>query len=239
MTVSRCFLCKRSRRTNKKQGRLCPISSGHLLDWVTTNIRALLSETEGGNRYIVVITDRYYELNRASSNARTTATRIATISREHLSEDFGTPLIIRTDNSPNAFPVLCGTLRGTGRLNSRSCKVHPAGQWTALTFQVDHDLDALALRYWTAKGLGHVHASLELVDNVHVYGITKLSPFILAATRIRPGTTDITLTIPPRVTIVDSPIAHRLPLRQGATLIKELSNESSKKSQTRYKNDYD
>lgn len=61
-TVGKSIFCARNPRTNLKQGKLRLFLPAGFLDFVAIDIIDPSPWTESGNKYVLVMTDRYYKL---------------------------------------------------------------------------------------------------------------------------------------------------------------------------------
>lgn len=79
ITVNGCLSCTRNHRTNKKQKKTTCFPPAGPFDLVTVDVLGSSPKTDGENRYIVEIKDRYSKFTKAIPTAKTTAIRIADI----------------------------------------------------------------------------------------------------------------------------------------------------------------
>lgn len=99
-TVDKCMSCSRNRRTKKEKKKLRLFPPVSPEDFVAIHIVGPLPKTEGGSKFIVIITGRYSKLTKDIPTAKATSTRIANIFMEHWLATLGVPLTKLTGNGP-------------------------------------------------------------------------------------------------------------------------------------------
>lgn len=113
-TMTKSMYCTRNCRPNKKKQKLGLFPLADYLEYVNIDNLGPLPKPGGGSKYIVVISDRYSKLIKASPTTNTTATRIINIFMERYTYNFGVPSTVLTDNglqfTCKFFPEICNNL---------------------------------------------------------------------------------------------------------------------------------
>lgn len=112
--VAKSVYCAKigSRFRNKKLFQHLP--AAELLDFVAADIHGPLPKLTQGKQHVVVITDSYSKLTRASPTSKTLLTTMKNVSLNHWIVCFCIPSYLLTDNGPKFiikfFVSICGYL---------------------------------------------------------------------------------------------------------------------------------
>ena len=100
--VSRCPSCaKKSLRVGRKTTKLSLFPPSSPMEFVAMDILGPLTTTDRGNRFLLVITDRYSKLTRAFPLSTTMADVVAHVFFDGwVASGYGIPSILLTDNGP-------------------------------------------------------------------------------------------------------------------------------------------
>lgn len=161
---------------------------GGPLDFVAIDTLGPLAKTKRGNLFIIVITDRYSMLERATTVPKTTAPNVALEVLENFVMPYGIPNTIMTDNGPLFVPTSFAAL-------------YPfMGTKMATTAEFHHQANGQVERFKKAlvAYLRHQNGeyqtnwdqyvqSLTYENNTPVQRTTKTSPFSLVLSRQPPG----------------------------------------------------
>ena len=114
--VSKCPSCaKKLLRTKRKTTRMQLFPPNAPMEFIAMDILGPLTTTEKGNRFLLVITDRFSKLTRAYPLSTTTATVVAqTFFDGWVASGYGIPHFLLTDNGTQFlskfFQTFCRTL---------------------------------------------------------------------------------------------------------------------------------
>jgi Integrase core domain/Integrase zinc binding domain/RNase H-like domain found in reverse transcriptase len=138
--VSKCPSCaKKSLRTSRKTTKLSLFPPSAPMEFVAMDILGPLPVTEKGNRFLLVITDRFSKLTRAFPLGNTAAGSVArTFFDGWVASGYGVPSILLTDNGSQFvakfFQSFCKTL-GVKQVFTSAYRPSTNGQTEGLTVQ--------------------------------------------------------------------------------------------------------
>ena len=126
-TIRQCDVCSRNRikeRTRTSYLKLFPASSP--LTYVSIDILGPLPKTNHGNRFLLVMTDRFSKLTRTVPLRSTSAYAVAKAFCDHWVFTYGPPCHVLTDNGPQfASKFFLATCRELGIEKVFSSAYHP------------------------------------------------------------------------------------------------------------------
>jgi len=188
MAVKNCVSCARNRvklRRHAKKLQLFPANGP--LEYVSIDILGPLLRTRRGNRFLLVISDRYSKLTRAIPLSRITAQSVARAFAEQWAFVYGPPAILLSDNgkqfASKLFTHLCQLL---GTSNAFTSTYHP--QTNGQVERFNRTLLA-ALRHYVLdhpREWDEFTGALTYAYNTQFHRITGFSPMELVMSRVPP-----------------------------------------------------
>lgn len=120
--------CNRMEAKLKRQLQLFYAQSP--LDFIAVKIHGPLPRTSGGNRNLVIMTDRFSKLTRKLPAAKTSSAHVANVSFDSFIDSHGKPAYVLTCNgalfTSTVLVMLC-TMLGSRNLNTTA--YHPQSDW--------------------------------------------------------------------------------------------------------------
>lgn len=99
-TLMDCKSCMRSLKTRDKNENHGFSPWQNLLEFIAIDLLGSLPRTRSGNRYMVVMKDRFLKLNKSLKTAITTATTVTTSSMKQCVRNIGIPVKVVANNGP-------------------------------------------------------------------------------------------------------------------------------------------
>ena len=237
-TVKNCVTCAMNRvklRKRAKVMRLFPAKAP--LEFVSSDLLGELIRTRRGNRFVLVIVDRFSKLLRTVPMKRITAIEVAKAFVHHWVFVYGQPLSLFSDNGPQlAASLFIDVCRILGVKNVFTKTYHPQcnGQEERFNRTIIN-----ALRHYVAdhpKDWDLFTDALTFQYNTKVHSSTEISPFELFLSR-RPPT--LSLQAEPDISAVKT--AREYPAKWKCCLSALMSTASRNlaKRQARYNRDMD
>jgi Integrase core domain len=235
--VSNCDACAKNRIIEKaKTNPLKLFPAEGPLEFVAMDILGPLPRTKHGNRFLLVITDRYSKVTKTIPLRLITALSAARAFLYHWVYAYGAPLSILTDNGPQFtakfFQAVCAEL-GVKKVFTTASHPQTNGQ----VERYNHTILS-ALRGYVARrqdDWDEYTSTLTYAYNCRVHSALGMPPFELALTRT-PTTTS--LQDMPRDEEMDPKTEKQAMLERLKTLRVRADGKLSA-AQTRYKTDYD
>ena len=239
MTARTCPDCAKARiKLRKKASKMKLFPAKAPLEYVSIDILGELPRTQRGNRYLLVITDRFSKLTRTVPLKRITAAVVAEAFTKHWAFVYGPPVYLLSDNGSQFlskfFLAVCRLLRVS---NVFTTAYHP--QTNGQVERFNRTISS-ALRHYLAdnqRDWDLFTDALTFGYNSTVNRMTGLKPFELVLTR-----SPLALSLQNRPTL-DS---HTGTLTQYKTqylrwlkALMSTASDTLKKGQDRYKRDYD
>jgi transposase InsO family protein len=236
-TVRNCHACARNRikeRNKTSYLKLFPASSP--LEYVSIDLLGPLPKTAHGNRFLLVMTDRFSKLTRTVPLRSTTAYVVAKVFCDHWVFTYGPPRHVLTDNGPQfAAKFLLAICRELGMENVFSSAYDPKTNGQVERF---NRTILNALRGYLAgcpTEWDEYTAALTFGYNSHIHTSLGLAPFELVLSRPPP-----TMTMEmPEIGNGDSPTTLK---SRFLSQLKELipgARQQLASAQQRYKRVYD
>ena len=236
-TVSNCDACARNRIAEKaKTNPLKLFPAKGPLESVAMDILGPLPRTKHGNRFLLVITDRYSKVTKTVPLRVITALSAARAFLDHWVYAYGAPISLLTDNGPQFtakfFQAVCAEL-GVKKVFTTAYHPQTNGQVERYNRTI-----LTALRGYVARrqdDWDEYTSTLTYAYNCRVHSTLGMPPFELALTRCPPTTS---LQDLPRDEEVDPGTEKQALLERLKTLRLRADGKLST-SQTRYKAAYD
>ena len=238
MTVRNCVSCARNRvklRRHAKQLQLFP--AGGPLEFVSIDILGPLVRTARGNRYLLVISDRYTKLTRTVPLPRVTASVVARAFATHWLFTYGPPALLLSDNGKQfvsrLFVNLC---RIVGTENAFTTTYHPQTNGQVERF---NRTILNALRHYVLdnpREWDEFSPALTYAYNTQIHRVTGFSPFELVLSRPPPH---LALQVRPDVSAIANRATHFKRWTQRVRTLMEKASRSSDRAQAAYKRDFD
>jgi transposase InsO family protein len=236
-TVNNCDACARNRISEKaKTNPLKLFPAKGPLESVAMDILGPLPRTKHGNRFLLVITDRYSKVTKTVPLRVVTALSAARAFLDHWVYAYGAPLSLLTDNGPQFtskfFQAVCAEL-GVKKVFTTAYHPQTNGQVERYNRTI-----LSALRGYVARrqdDWDEYTSTLTYAYNCRVHSTLGMPPFELALTR--PPTTT-SLHDLPRDEELDPKTEKQALLERLKTLRLRADGKLSK-SQARYKAGYD
>ena len=239
-TVRNCSDCARERvklRRNSKRLRLFPAKGP--LEETSIDILGELIRTPRGNKYLVVITDRFSKLVRTVPLKRIRASDIADAFVQHWVLVYGPPISVLADNGgqfiSKFFQSVCSRL---GIKNIFTTTYHPQTNGQAERF---NRTILSAIRHYTAehpRDWDLYTGMLTYAYNTQVHRTTNLSPFeLVLSRRPRPLSVEAKPIFPEIESM--SGKAHRDAWLARLDALVKTAESNALLSRNRYKKDFD
>ena len=186
--AARCESCAQVRGTQFRHQRLLKLfpATGPL-EFVAMDLLGPLSKTKNGNRFILVITDRFSKFTRSIPLRTTTAASVAKAFLDHWVYAYGAPQYLLTDNGPQFiakfFDSVCGLL---GIQHYLTAFYHPQTNGKAERF---NKTILSRLRHYISEHQQDWDEYLQPLTyayNSQVHRTTETTPFDLVVTRPPP-----------------------------------------------------
>jgi transposase InsO family protein len=184
-TVRSCATCAKNRikeRTRTSFLKLFPASAP--LEYVAINIHGPLPKTSHGNRFLLVMTDRFSKLTRTVPLRTTTALVCARAFCDHWVYAYGAPRHVLTDNGPQFtakfFHAVC---RELGIEKAFATAYHPQinGQVERFNRTILNSLRGYIAE--NQKNWDEFTSALTFAYNASVHAAIGLAPFELILSR--------------------------------------------------------
>jgi RNase H-like domain found in reverse transcriptase/Reverse transcriptase (RNA-dependent DNA polymerase)/Integrase zinc binding domain/Integrase core domain/Chromo (CHRromatin Organisation MOdifier) domain len=236
-TVSNCDACSRNRISEKaKTNPLKLFPAKGPLESVAMDILGPLPRTKHGNRFLLVITDRYSKVTKTVPLRVITAFSTARAFLDHWVYAYGTPLSLLTDNGPQFtakfFQAVCAEL-GVKKVFTTAYHPQSNGQVERYNRTI-----LSALRGYVARrqdDWDEYTSTLTYAYNCRVHSTLGMPPFELALTR-SPTTTSLQEL--PRDEEND-PKTEKQALLERLKTLRRAADGKLGQAQGRYKANYD
>ena len=237
-TVKNCVSCARNRvklRRNSHTLKLFPASGP--LEFVAIDILGPLIRTSRGNRFLLVISDRFSKLTRTVPMSRVTEAAVAKAFTTHWAFTYGPPSILLSDNGKQfAARLFVHVCRLMGTDNVFTSTYHP--QTNGQVERFNRTLLA-ALRHYVLdhpRDWDEFTPVLTYAYNSQIHRTTGFAPFELTLARPPPH---LALQVRPDLSAVANRASayQRWRLRLQALL--KTASASSDAARARYKRDFD
>ena len=190
-TVRECTVCAKNRmkeRTRTNYLKLFP-ASGPLED-VSMDLLGPLPKTQHGNRFLLVITDRFSKLTRTVPLRSTSAYAVSRAFCDHWAFVYGPPRIVLTDNGPQFaakfFLAVCREL-GIDKVFSSAYHPQTNGQVERFNRTIVNSLRGYVQD--RQEDWDEFTGALTFAYNCRVHSSLKLAPFELVLSRPPPSLT--------------------------------------------------
>ena len=236
--VARCPECSRRqlRQRRRRASTLKLFMPNGPLEFVCVDILGPLPPTKNGNKFLLVMADRFSKLTRAVALPDARAETVARAFLEHWLSVYGVPLVCLSDNGSNFrskfFQSVCGLL---GIKNLFSTPYHPQTQGQVERFNRTI-LSKLSQYVSQSAEWDELVPALVLSYNSSVNTSTGYSPFELILTRA--PTVPVLEPMFPMQREGDR-VQQRARLQRHLQRNAKKAKETLKKTQERYKRNYD
>ena len=235
-TVRSCPPCAKNRlRLIRKSNPMKLFPATTPLECVAMDLLGPLPASKAGNKYILVITDRFTKLTQIVCLRKTTAYIIAAAFCSHWVYKYGTPKETLTDNGPQfASKFLQETCQILGVANTFTSAYHP--QTNGQCERYNRTLAAMLRCYVdeNPQDWDTYAPALTYAYNMHVHRSTGTRPFDLVLSRPPPD-----FTTGPEVTRIPPPGTRRLLFADRLRASIEQARATLQRTQGRYKRDFD
>ena len=236
-TVRRCDSCARNRISeNRRTNPLKLFPAKGPLESLAMDILGPMPRTRHGNRFLLVITDRYSKVTKTVPLRVVTALSVARAFCDHWVFSYGAPVSLLTDNGPQFtakfFQAVCGEL-GVKKVFTTAYHPQSNGQVERYNRTI-----LAALRGYVARrqdDWDDYTSSLTYAYNCRVHASLGMPPFELALTRPPPTTA---LQVQPRAEEL-APLAQKQAFLERLKTLRLRADGQLSTAQERYKRSYD
>ena len=236
-TVRNCDVCARNRIAEKRKTnplKLFPAKGP--LESVAMDILGPLPRTKHGNRFLLVIADRYSKVTKTVPLRTVTALSVARAFCDHWAYVYGPPVSLLTDNGPQFtakfFQAVCGEL---GIRKVFTTAYHP--QTNGQVERYNRTILASLRGYVAARqdDWDDYTSAVTFAYNCRVHSSLGMPPFELALSRPPPS---LSLQCLPR-TEEATPMTEKRDFLERIKTLRLRANGNLHKAQARYKRNYD
>ena len=236
-TVRMCDVCARNRIAEKRKTnplKLFPAKGP--LESVAMDILGPLPRTKHGNRFLLVIADRYSKVTKTVPLRTVTALSVSRAFCDHWAYVYGPPVSLLTDNGPQFtakfFQAVCAEL---GIQKVFTTAYHP--QTNGQVERYNRTILASLRGYVAARqdDWDDFTSAVTFAYNCRVHSSLGMPPFELALSR--PPRT-LSLEASPRAQEL-TPEAEKKDFLERLKTLRLSANQSLHKAQARYKRNYD
>ena len=236
-TVRNCVSCARNRiklRRHASPLKLFPARAP--LEYLAIDILGELIRTPRGNRYLLIITDRYSKLTRCVPLRRITANTVAHAFIHHWVLSYGAPSYVLSDNGKQfASKFFLDVCRMVGAKNFFTTTYHPQTNGQVERY---NSTIVQALRHFVSdhpREWDLYAGPLTYAYNSQPHSSTQVAPFELVLSN-PPGPPGMA---PDPLDAEIPPAQFRLDWQQWLSHLLKSSDEALKKAQQRYKRSFD
>lgn len=236
-TVRSCTTCAKNRikeRTRTSFLKLFPASAP--LEYVAIDILGPLPKTSHGNRFLLVMTDRFSKLTRTVPLRTTTALVCARAFCDHWVYSYGAPRHVLTDNGPQFtakfFHAVCREL-GIEKVFTTAYHPQTNGQVERFNRTILNSLRGYIAA--NQENWDEFTSALTFAYNARVHAAIGLAPFELILSR-----PPVTLsTEKPHTEVEVAAETEKLRFLQHLRALRPLAAQQLRLAQQRYKRSYD
>ena len=237
-TVKNCVSCARNRvrlRRSAKKLHLFPAAGP--LEFVSIDILGPLLRTGRGNRFLLVISDRFSKLTRTVPMRNVTEAAVAKAFTTYWAFTYGTPSILLSDNGKQfASRLFVHVCRIMGTDNAFTSTYHP--QTNGQVERFNRTLLS-ALRHYVLdhpRDWDEFTPALTYAYNTQIHRITGFSPFELTLSRPPPH---LALQARPDMSAVANRATAFKRWRLRLAELFKTAEQSGEAARVRYKRDFD
>ena len=237
-TAKNCVTCAKNRiflRKNKNYLKLFPAET--TLEFVAIDILGELLRTPRGNRFLLVISDRFSKLARTVPLKRITAVEVAKAFVHHWVLVYGPPLLLLADNGKQSISKLFHEIcRLLGVKNLFTTTYHP--QTNGQVERFNRTIIA-AIRHYVSD---HPHDwdlftdALTYACNTQPHDSTSIAPFELVLSRPPPR---LSFDAEPTVGKIGTAAQYQTKWRVWLSALMSTAKVELEKRQARYKKNFD
>ena len=238
-TVRKCVTCARNRIKLRKHAsalKLFPAKAP--LDQIAIDILGELIQTPRGNKYLLVMTDRYTKLTKVVALRGITAEIVAEAFVKHWILNYGAPQHVLSDNGPQF----------TARFFRETCRILGANNWYTTTYHPRTNGQVERYNSTIVRALRHYISdhprewdlyvdALTYAYNCQPHSSTKIAPFELVLSN-PPGPTVLDFTAMPKKT-TQSKRDFRAQWQDWLRTMLDSADAALDQAQTRYKRNFD
>lgn len=236
-TVRNCTVCAKNRISERKRTsflKLFPASEP--LEYVAVDILGPLPKTEHGNRFLLVMTDRFSKLTRTVPLRSISAFTVAKAFCDQWVFVYGAPRYVLTDNgtqfTAKFFLAVCREL-GIGKVFTTAYHPQTNGQVERFNRTIVNSLRGYVSQY--QNNWDEFTSAITFGYNCRIHSSLGLAPFELVLSRPPPPLS----AEHPESGSELSPATEKLRFLQRLKDVRDLARQRLAEAQARYKKNYD